>query len=182
VAALGATVDTGELHLGSDEDAEAFRRINEADRHGMHGAALIADERTRSLLTPQVVRRFEDAAAISGGEYAVALRARFRAIREMEDLFRGVDVVLSPTAGFTAPHPPDDWDSRPAGITAYTYLANYCGLPAASVPCGFVDGLPVGVQVMAAPDREPLILRVATALQSVFDWTQVHPSAATATA
>lgn len=176
----GAGVEDRGVCFVDDEDAEAFRCINEADRYGTHGRALLENPATCALLTPQVAQRFKEAARISGGDYAVALRQRFRAIRRLDSLFSGVDVLLSPTVGFVAPVPPDDWDSRPAGIITYTYPANYCGLPAASVPCGFVDGLPVAVQVMAAPDREPVIFRIAAALQRVFDWTQMAPPLSTA--
>jgi len=39
--------------------------------------------------------------------------------------------------------------------------ANLAGLPAISIPCGFTKGLPVGMQIMASPLKEELILQAA---------------------
>ena len=46
-----------------------------------------------------------------------------------------------------------------------TIPANLAGLPAISVPCGLVDGLPVGFQVQAPPFAEQTVLNVAHALE-----------------
>ncbi|MHB1568624.1 MAG: amidase family protein, partial [Solirubrobacteraceae bacterium] len=48
----------------------------------------------------------------------------------------------------------------------YVHLIALAGLPAASVPFGTQDGLPIGVQVSAAPFREDLVLAVAGALEA----------------
>jgi amidase/aspartyl-tRNA(Asn)/glutamyl-tRNA(Gln) amidotransferase subunit A len=47
-------------------------------------------------------------------------------------------------------------------------IFNWLGFPAVSVPCGFLDGLPVGLQIASAPGREDLVLRVAEAFQQSF--------------
>ena len=48
----------------------------------------------------------------------------------------------------------------PADTPSYMALANLCGLPALSLPMGFDGaGMPLGLQVMAAPFRDPLVLR-----------------------
>ena len=52
-----------------------------------------------------------------------------------------------------------------------TIPADLAGIPAVSVPCGFSDGLPVGLQVMGPSWREDLVLRVAAAYESMNDWT-----------
>jgi len=48
-------------------------------------------------------------------------------------------------------------------IDINTVAANLTGLPAISIPCGFVDGLPVGMQLIAPRFREDLLLKVAIA-------------------
>lgn len=62
-------------------------------------------------------------------------------------------------------------------MAVFTSLFNVTGLPAVSVPVGHDEatGLPVGVQVVAAPWREDLLLQVAAALETAFRWTDRHP-------
>jgi aspartyl-tRNA(Asn)/glutamyl-tRNA(Gln) amidotransferase subunit A len=47
-------------------------------------------------------------------------------------------------------------------------IFNWLGFPAVSVPCGFIDGLPVGLQIASLPGREDKVLRVAAAFQRAF--------------
>ena len=47
--------------------------------------------------------------------------------------------------------------------TSHTHMFNWLGFPAVSLPCGFVDGLPIGLQVVGWPGSEPNILRFAQA-------------------
>ena len=75
----------------------------------------------------------------------------------------------------------EDWDaawttdgaSYPHGTfapvyTSHTYMFNWLGFPAVSVPCGFLDGLPLGLQIIGLPGREDLIFRAANAFQQAF--------------
>jgi aspartyl-tRNA(Asn)/glutamyl-tRNA(Gln) amidotransferase subunit A len=52
----------------------------------------------------------------------------------------------------------------------YTIGANLAGLPAVSVPCGFVKELPVGLQVVGPHFSEARVLQVAHAFQRLTDW------------
>src|SRR5690606_33253937 len=58
----------------------------------------------------------------------------------------------------------------------YTIGANLAGLPAMSVPCGFVGGLPVGLQLIAPPLAEARLLAAAHRYQQVTDWHTRVPS------
>ena len=60
------------------------------------------------------------------------------------------------------------------GEIGYTGLANLTGHPAISIPCGFTDGLPVGLQLTASFD-EATILALAHAYQHASDWHRRRP-------
>ena len=90
------------------------------------------------------------------------------------------DLLLSPTSQLVA-RTVEDWDASwttntktfPHGTfaptyTSHTHMFNWIGWPAVSVPCGFVDGLPVGLQLIGKPGSEALIFRVAEAFQKGF--------------
>jgi amidase len=102
-----------------------------------------------------------------------AVQARVFALRAaVRALAREVDVLLCPVAAGPAPHhgmPPGGLPPESYGEFRgfdYVHLIALGGLPAASVPAGREDGLPIGVQVAAAPYREDLVLAAAAALEA----------------
>jgi Asp-tRNA(Asn)/Glu-tRNA(Gln) amidotransferase A subunit family amidase len=61
-------------------------------------------------------------------------------------------------------------------LTANTAPFNFTGFPAISIPCGFTrEGLPIGLQLAAAPWREALLLRAARAYEAATTWHERHP-------
>jgi len=58
----------------------------------------------------------------------------------------------------------------------YTITANLAGVPGLSMPAGFVDGLPVGVQLLAPYFQEGRLLNVAHQYQQVSDWHKATPA------
>jgi aspartyl-tRNA(Asn)/glutamyl-tRNA(Gln) amidotransferase subunit A len=88
-------------------------------------------------------------------------RRRAELVSEMQQIFEHFDVVCSPTMPVVAPVAPAGWATPyddPFMGTNFTFLANATGCTAASVPCGLVDGLPVGLQVIGPPGDEPTVL------------------------
>jgi aspartyl-tRNA(Asn)/glutamyl-tRNA(Gln) amidotransferase subunit A len=58
----------------------------------------------------------------------------------------------------------------------YTITANLAGIPAISLPCGFSSGgLPIGLQLMAAPFEEERLLRAARMFERATDWHRRTP-------
>ena len=58
----------------------------------------------------------------------------------------------------------------------YTVSANLAGIPGLSAPCGFADGMPVGLQLLGPPLDEATLLRVADAFQRRTDWHTRRPA------
>lgn len=105
-----------------------------------------------------------------------ALEVRRRVYATFMRVFEKNDLLLSPTLNFTAPTV-EAWDQAWSGdaskyphgmfapvYTSTTHIYNWMGWPAVSIPVGFVDGLPVGLQISAPPWREALIYRAAAAM------------------
>ena len=62
---------------------------------------------------------------------------------------------------------------------SYTYPVNLCGLPAASIPCGFTRaGLPIGLHVVSRALHETDILRAAAAFEAARPWADRRPQLA----
>ena len=86
--------------------------------------------------------------------------------------FNDVDVILGPTT----PNPAWKLGEKANDPVAaylediYTITANLAGIPSLSMPAGFVDGLPVGVQLLAPYFQEGRLLNVAHQYQQVSDW------------
>jgi aspartyl-tRNA(Asn)/glutamyl-tRNA(Gln) amidotransferase subunit A len=103
---------------------------------------------------------------LSAGYYdAYYLRAqKVRALvkRDFENAFRQVDILVAPTSPTTAFKIGEKADDPVKMYLAdiYTVPINLAGLPALSLPCGFVGGLPVGLQIIGRHWDEKTILSV----------------------
>ncbi|MBS0388094.1 MAG: Asp-tRNA(Asn)/Glu-tRNA(Gln) amidotransferase GatCAB subunit A, partial [Proteobacteria bacterium] len=111
--------------------------------------------------------------------YLKAQRVRQLIAADFARAFGEVDVLISPTTPTVAF---DIGAKTEDPITMYlndiyTIGANLAGLPAISVPCGFVNGLPVGMQIVGAHFAEQRILNVAHRYQRETDWHARAPEA-----
>ena len=91
--------------------------------------------------------------------------------------FNDVDVILGPTTPNLAWKLGEKNNDPVAQYLEdiYTITANLAGIPGLSMPAGFVEGLPVGVQLLAPYFQEGRLLNVAHQYQQVTDWHQQTP-------
>jgi len=120
--------------------------------------------------------------ALSSGYYDAyylnAQKVRTLIKEDLDRAFRaGVDVVAGPTSPVVAFGIGEKVDDPLEMYLAdlYTIPANLAGLPCVSIPCGFSDGLPVGLQIMGRPFAEGTVLGVAYAFEQNTDFHLRRP-------
>ena len=129
--------------------------------------------------------------AVTGPQYVAAREALYRSTRAITQWWAdGCDVLVTPTVpekppvlgGFepTAEEPMRTF-TRSGEIVAFTAPFNVTGQPAISLPLAWSDdGLPVGVQLVAASGREDILLRVAGQLEAAQPWSDRWPAVSAA--
>jgi AtzE family amidohydrolase len=121
---------------------------------------------------PLIVDRLLAGALLPAAWYVQAQRVRRRYYRDVMKLFERFDVILAPAT----PRPAQRIGQETFSIRGSEMLArpnaglltqpiSCIGLPVVAAPVGRVDGMPVGMQIIAAPWREDLCLRVARTLE-----------------
>ncbi|MCS6777453.1 MAG: Asp-tRNA(Asn)/Glu-tRNA(Gln) amidotransferase subunit GatA [Chloroherpetonaceae bacterium] len=108
--------------------------------------------------------------------YRRAQQVRTLIRRDFETAFKRFDVLLTPTSpdvAFRIGERADPLAMKLADIC--TIPVNMAGLPAISVPCGFVDHLPVGLQVIGGALQERMLLRVAYTYEQATGWHRRRP-------
>ncbi|MEZ5500291.1 MAG: Asp-tRNA(Asn)/Glu-tRNA(Gln) amidotransferase subunit GatA [Steroidobacteraceae bacterium] len=111
--------------------------------------------------------------------YLKAQKVRQLIAQDFKRAFESVDVLVGPTT----PTPAFAIGAKTADPLTmylndiYTIGANLAGLPAISLPCGFVGGLPVGLQIVAPHFAEARLLNVAHAYQRQTEWHSQLPAA-----
>jgi Asp-tRNA(Asn)/Glu-tRNA(Gln) amidotransferase A subunit family amidase len=107
--------------------------------------------------------------------FVAALEARAGLARRVQEVLERHDLLLSVTVRSIAPTLETVRVAPRAWAVSHTMLFNVLGLPAVSIPCGFVAGLPVGLQLAGPRDSEPLLLRAAHAFLAAFPATARPP-------
>lgn len=104
--------------------------------------------------------------------------------RRVLDHFGDSDILLTPTVPVLPPRvgaldrlaPREVYDAI-SPIGAFTALYNVSGQPAASIPAGFVDGLPIGVQIVGRRRGDHEVLALSRQLEQALPWPRVLPPA-----
>lgn len=108
--------------------------------------------------------------------YKKAMQVRTLIRKDFEEAFKQCDVLLTPTSPVTAY--PIDGKMDPLAIymlDVTTIPVNMAGLPGISIPCGFADGMPVGMQIIGKPLDEETVLRAAYTFEQA---TEFHKAIA----
>jgi aspartyl-tRNA(Asn)/glutamyl-tRNA(Gln) amidotransferase subunit A len=132
---------------------------------------------------PEVKRRIMIGTyALSAGYYDAwylkAQKVRTLIRREFDAVFEKYDALITPTSP-TVPFKIGEKTDDPLAM----YLSDVCtlpiniaGVPAISIPAGFADGLPIGMQIIGKHFREETLLRVAYAYEQATDWHKHKPN------
>ncbi|MGW0074184.1 amidase [Streptomyces cellulosae] len=164
LAGLGAYVEEADPDLA--DPVEAFHTLWFA------GAARVTQalgREQRERLDPGLREIVREGSRLSALDYLTAVDVRMDLGRRMGRFHDTYDLLVTPTLPVTAFEagaevPRGSGHRRWTGWTPFTYPFNMTQQPAASVPVGLVDGLPVGLQLVAARHRDDLVLRAAHAL------------------
>lgn len=195
--AMGATVETVSLPhtkyavptyyiIASSEASSNLQRFD-GIRYGFRaeGVKSLDDVYVRSRsegFGSEVKRRimlgtFSLSAGFYDAYFRKAGQVRTLITQDFEKVFADYDLIMSPTTPTTA-FKLGDKVSDP--LTMYmndilTIPVNLAGLPAASMNAGFVDGMPVGLQLIAKPFDEATIFQAAAAFEDANDYMQQIP-------
>ena len=119
--------------------------------------------------------------ALSAGYYDAwylkAQRVRTLIRQELDQAFEKFDALVTPTSP-TVPFKIGEKMDDPLQM----YLSDICtlpiniaGVPAISIPAGFADGLPIGMQIIGKPFAEETIFKIAHAYQQATEWHKHRP-------
>jgi aspartyl-tRNA(Asn)/glutamyl-tRNA(Gln) amidotransferase subunit A len=120
-----------------------------------------------------VLALLDQGSLIPAADYVNAQRQRKRLLAEFHTLFRTIDCLFTPSAPITAPRIGQD-EIALGGVkyatrmlaTRFSRGFNVLGFPALSIPCGVAtNGLPIGLQMIARPFEENLLLALGEALE-----------------
>ncbi len=143
-----------------------------------------AMEKTRQYgFGPEVKRRIMlGTYALSAGYYEAyylkAQKVRTLISREFAETFTRYDALVTPTSP-TVPFRIGEKADKPLQMylsDVCTLPANIAGIPGISVPAGFTDGLPVGMQILGKPFSEETLFRVAYAYEQAAGWQKRRPN------
>jgi len=108
-------------------------------------------------------------------DYVNAINARPRVIEQWAEAMKGIDFLVAPATCIPAPRVGEKTATIQgremavySALNSLTLPFNYVGFPTVSIPSGFVDGLPVGVQLAGKLFDEAGLLRLANAYEARF--------------
>lgn len=146
--------------------------------------SLIQSGRVDELADPSQIAGLKAGLEIPAKDYFKAMRIRSLIQQEFRKLFVGVDILVAPTRNNVAPRADQKLgggggegpEPSARGLSGLIPAGNLAGLPALSLPCGFVDELPVGICLVGRPYYENTLLAVGREYQHQTDWHRRRPA------
>jgi aspartyl-tRNA(Asn)/glutamyl-tRNA(Gln) amidotransferase subunit A len=133
------------------------------------------DEAKRRIMTGTYVL----SAGYYDAYYKKAQRVRRLIINEFEKVFKQVDILLAPSSPNVAQVLGKAADNPLHGYIAdqLNIPGSLAGLPGLSIPCGFSENLPVGLQIIGAQWQDQKVFNAGYAFQQLTDWHTRKPGA-----
>jgi aspartyl-tRNA(Asn)/glutamyl-tRNA(Gln) amidotransferase subunit A len=130
-------------------------------------------ERDPNGVSAEIKARTEAGLRYPTGEYIRLLELRKVVERRFEEALQDLDAIVLPTTPMVAERI-DDTTPQPGkfGLTSVFDLTHQ---PAVSIPNGFVEGLPTGLQIATSQWQDALALRIAHAYQQATEWHMQRP-------
>jgi aspartyl-tRNA(Asn)/glutamyl-tRNA(Gln) amidotransferase subunit A len=174
-----------EISPALDDPFESVRVLLAAGSAGAHGDAFAE---VRDELDPDSLETVEEGFRLTADRVGAALVGRARWVETMRALMEPYDLLVTPATPVPAFEVGREGPATVAGRerpglswAAFSYPFNLTGQPAASVPCGFVDGLPVGLQLIGRWRDDATVLRAAAAFEHARPWAHRWPELVPAT-
>ena len=174
---LGATVE--EVDVGLDNPFRAFWTMFSTNAYSSYGHLLNSNV---AELTSYGRYSLEQGKATTGAALAQALNQVNLVKLRFEELLDEYDLLMSPTmptVAFPVGQAPQEVDGKRLpphlGYIPFTFPINMSGQTAASIPCGFSDGMPVGLHVIGQTGDEATVLRASAAYEEAFPWADARP-------
>ena len=136
--------------------------------------------KARQMFGPEVTRRmiiggFVPSAGQAGKYFLKALKVKSKLTREVGEIFKKFDLLISPTVPVLPFKKGEKIDDPVAlfQVDINTVTANLTGRPAISLPFAISNGLPIGMQLMADSNQDKLLLQAAYALEQTVHLPEV---------
>lgn len=145
----------------------------------------IRSDQVNALADPDQINGLKASLNYAALDYLKAMRIRSQIQTSFREIYAKIDVLVAPTRFHFPERVDQPFDSQgknrpPApsqkGVGAgLVQASNLCGLPALSVPCGFVNGLPIGLQFVGPAFSENTLLSFGREFQRLTDFHKKRP-------
>jgi aspartyl-tRNA(Asn)/glutamyl-tRNA(Gln) amidotransferase subunit A len=162
LARLGCRIGPAHRPTGADLDAAnaAGLLVSRCEAAAFHRGR----QTDRSRCWDEVADQLDAALGVTAVDYLDAQRIRAELAERLLAVFDDHDVLVLPTVPIVAP-PVADFARHLLLLSRNAIPWSFTGFPALSVPCGWSGGLPVGLQVVAPPGREDLLVAAGAAVE-----------------